>query len=65
MKPFNIDPLEAAVFACGFVLAIMLVRTLKMRQASHSQRRVTAATKAWMSAAVALAALFALWLFLS
>ena len=64
MTPFAIDPLTAAVFACGFLLAVMLVRTVRARQSTNSRRPVTPA-RSWMPAAVALVLLVALWLWLA
>jgi hypothetical protein len=64
MKPFSFDPLEAAVFACGLLLALMLVRTLKARQSAKSGRPITVG-KSWMPAALALILLVVLWFYLS
>jgi hypothetical protein len=61
----SIDPLEAAVFVFGLLLALMIARTIKGRQAPRRRRATAAGNRSWMPAAIALALLLAVWLYLS
>jgi hypothetical protein len=61
----SIDPLEAAVFVFGLLLALMIVRTIKGRQAPRRGRAAATGNRRWMPAAIALALLLAVWLYLS
>ena len=65
MTLLNIDPIQAAVFIFGLVLAWMIVRMVKARQAPKRAHAVVTGRKAWLPAAIALALLVAVWLYLS
>jgi hypothetical protein len=65
MTLLAIDPVQAAIFVFGLVLAWVIVRLVKARQAPQRGQAVARGGKGWMPAAVALALLLALWLYLS
>jgi hypothetical protein len=65
MTLLNIDPVQAAIFVFGLVLAWMMVRLIRARQAPKRGQAVARGGRAWMPAAIALALLLALWLYLS
>ena len=61
----SIDPLEAAVFVFGLLLAMMGVRLIKARQDAKRERTPTRSGASWIPAVLALICLLAVWLYLS
>lgn len=61
----KIDLLQAAVFVFGLLLALMIVRMVKARSGTRRGRAVASGGRSWMPAAIALALLLAVWLYLS
>ena len=61
----KIDPLEAAVFVFGLLLALMIGRMVAARRSAKPGQAAAASGRSWMPAVIALALLLAVWLYLS